>query len=215
MHRPNPQTCEIRVAVGYPMTGKVMDEYEIDAVCVSPLYAVNRQMQRDEDGEIDYATRSWNVTHLPTEYAVIANLPTKGVAVAFAERLVELGFGSESTDPLVASSEMARQGVAEFKAWTLAQVQQKVVAAPLEEGIRSWPDVAQGRPAKKKKSTKRKPPKKASKKVPKKKKGKKKKRAKKEKEEPDLLTLARQIPDSNPPAPLSGELADAKAQCLW
>lgn len=79
------------IDVVYPGEGL----FEVDGYRVGDTIAATRTLNDDYK---TYA-REWSVTHVPTGLAFLAGVP-KGVAVAYADRLVELGYDHvHETDP--------------------------------------------------------------------------------------------------------------------
>jgi hypothetical protein len=187
MSRRNPDV-ELEAVVGYPALGRVEGSYEIEATGVTDVFAVNRDLQLDKEGDVDYR-KTWNVTHLPTGYAVLYDLPTAEAAKAAVDLLEALGYGEITTDdPDRANSQLLKKDIVGLRSWLYnvlipSTKSAKKLASELrkEAGrIRKGaepPALARG--ARPKKAPKKAPPrrKKASKKKP--------------PREPDLLAMVR------------------------
>jgi len=139
---------EIDAVVGYPALGRVEGRYEIEATMVTDVFAVNHDLALDNEGDVDYR-KTWNVTHVPTGYAVFYGLPTAQVARAGAKLLHRLGYGEIATeDPTLANQEFLDLGSAELISWVQDLVASsktgKTLARKVERGTPS------GRPRRRK-----------------------------------------------------------------
>jgi hypothetical protein len=137
----NPK-LDYQVATGYPTMGRREDNWNVtgDTVGDSGVWAVNRQMSESEPGEMDYGT-GWNVTHVPTGFTLLSGLPTRKLALAIAERVEALGWGSVTTsDPSQAAQQLAQLGASELKTM--------VIQATFHAGSQMAPDKLQGKIAK-------------------------------------------------------------------
>lgn len=232
----NPK-ADFQVATGYPTIGRYEERWNVEGEAVGPgVYAVNQQMAEVGPGAMDYAA-GWNVTHVPTSYALVAGLPSRKVAVAVAKRIDKLGWSEvEDDDVKEASKKLIALGAIELKTFLLAAKNARVTPAKLEAQVAKWkpgkraPAGAQAQRAAKKKApraapkTREKPPsrkKAAAQKPPKKKPtSKKAARAKKPAAPPapprelDSLAMARAVRKGNPAA-LPPDQASAKQRCLW
>jgi hypothetical protein len=238
----NPSLCtlEYQVVTGYPTLGRVEGRWDVDGdgVCEADeavgVWAVNRELAEGEPGDAEYG-KGWNVTHVPTGYAIATQLPTRKVALALAKRLRELGWDDiESGDPAVAAQQAIALGGVELVTFILQARHAKMSAAKLEAALAKWKPGSRApkgakKPTKKKaptpKARARKPTREARAAKPdtgkKKTKKKTKKRGKKREKaveaapvEIDLIEMARRARGENP-ADLPPGQASAKARCLW
>lgn len=107
----------IEIAGGYPSLGRLEGKFEAPAYAVTQTLAVNHDLFIDDDGDVAYRD-TWNVTHMPTGWAVLRSLPSKGVAMAAAELLAEAGLdGVTTADPQRASAAFVRGELARWKRW--------------------------------------------------------------------------------------------------
>jgi len=230
-HNPTSK-LDFQVATGYPQMGRREDDWNVDGVQIegSGVWAVNRQMKEAEPGEMDYG-KGWNVTHLPTRFALVANLPDRKLAVAIAERVEKLGWGQVgSSNPAEAAKQLRQLGATDLKTFVVAALHQKVAPSKLAAKMAKWKPGSAAVKAEKKAAKRTapapKPPKKKAGKKPAPRKAppktKKAKRAPARKKPPpsapakplSLLELARRAREGNP-GDLDESGTSAKARCLW
>lgn len=107
----------IQIAGGYPSLGKLEGRFHAPAYAVTQTLAINHDLLIDGDGDVAYRN-TWNVTHMPTGWAVLRSLPSKGVATAAAELLAAAGLdGITTSDPRAASAAFVRGQLAKWKRW--------------------------------------------------------------------------------------------------
>jgi hypothetical protein len=106
---------DIEVAAGYPDLGRTEGRYNVKATQVTDTLAVNRDLRIDQDGEVDYAA-TWNVTHIPTGWAMVRGFPTSQVAKEASKLLYATGCGDiETDDPKQANQEYLDRGATDLK----------------------------------------------------------------------------------------------------
>lgn len=189
----------LHIAGGYPALGKLEGVFEAPAFGVTETLAVNNDLFIDDDGDVAYR-KTWNVTHIPTGWAVLRGLPSRGVAVAAAELLETAGLGGITTaDPREASAAFVKRDIAKWKAWIADLTLSTGPAAgisptQLEEALRK--EIRRGaRGETIARAAKRTPP--------------REKPQPKPQRTPDLIALARRARGGNPQ-----EVAAAKERCL-
>lgn len=107
---------ELEIVVGYPELGRVEGRYDVDASQLTDTFAVNREVKIDPDGGVEYAS-TWNVTHVPTGYALLPAFPTASTARAAVELLEAGTYGEIGTDnPDLANQECLQKGIVDLGA---------------------------------------------------------------------------------------------------
>lgn len=149
----------IDVVGGYPALKKTEGVFEIPALEVTEVLAVNEDLALDDRGDIRYGG-GWNVTHVPTGWALVRGLPTQGTAKAAAELLAVLDFDAITTaDPTKLAKEAAAKDLGRVKTFIADQVARSKTSKAAEEKLRKEKRRTQrGKAAAPARAAKRRPP---------------------------------------------------------
>lgn len=127
--------AEITVSAGYPALGRVHGAFQVDALAVTNTLALNQDLDLDSKGDVRYR-KTWNVTHMPTGWALMRDLPSQAVARAVADLLEALSFDALVTaDPAQLASFADQRGLSETKSWIREQIDRSRSSKALTEKL--------------------------------------------------------------------------------